>query len=200
MFGRSCAFHHSHFPTRTLDTRVADGGWCKYRLDRPVRVTSLESQPRHLAWPGYRGWSQQDSSDLIAREFVEFFPIVDSACVARGLSNCSRQLDSSGSTTPPSPLLCTATTTNAVRPTPAMMPSEPSLVFSSRENGLFEPLKVHETGWSPSNEEVTVAMNLELNGAWVASKTAAGGQRWDTSKVKFPRRVSFLCSMTSVVC
>lgn len=28
-----------------------------------------------------------------------------------------------------------------------------------------------------------MAMNLEMDGAWVASKTAPGGERWDTSKV-----------------
>lgn len=28
-----------------------------------------------------------------------------------------------------------------------------------------------------------MAMNLEMDGAWVASKTAPEGERWDTSKV-----------------
>lgn len=42
---------------------------------------------------------------------------------------------------------------------------------------------MHETDWSPSDKEVTVAMNLEMDGAWVASKAAPGGERWDTSKV-----------------
>ncbi|CAN0517592.1 unnamed protein product, partial [Ectocarpus sp. 12 AP-2014] len=51
------------------------------------------------------------------------------------------------------------------------------------ENGLSEPLKVHETEWSPSSRGVNVAMNLELDGSWVPSSNAPGGERWDTSKL-----------------
>ncbi|CAN0069334.1 unnamed protein product [Pylaiella littoralis] len=52
-----------------------------------------------------------------------------------------------------------------------------------QENGLSEPLAVHHTEWCPSTQDVKVAMNLELDGAWVASATAPGGERWDTSKL-----------------
>ncbi|CAM9545123.1 unnamed protein product, partial [Ectocarpus fasciculatus] len=51
------------------------------------------------------------------------------------------------------------------------------------ENGLSEPLKVHETEWSPSSRDVNVAMNLELDGSWVPSSDAPGGERWDASKL-----------------
>lgn len=52
-----------------------------------------------------------------------------------------------------------------------------------RENCLAVPLKVHDTAWGPPEKEIDVAMNLELDGAWVSSTTAPGQQRWDTSKV-----------------
>ncbi|CAM9804955.1 unnamed protein product [Choristocarpus tenellus] len=68
----------------------------------------------------------------------------------------------------------------------------------SRRHRLMRPVKVHPTPWTPSIGGVSVAMNLELDGAWVdcslCSRLMPGGrvrdegeeqrQRWDTSKVK----------------
>ena len=54
---------------------------------------------------------------------------------------------------------------------------------SRRSNGLEAPLRVHDTTWAPSEQEPRVALNLELDGAWVDSPASTGGRRWDTSKV-----------------
>lgn len=47
------------------------------------------------------------------------------------------------------------------------------------------PVHVHDTKWMPSRQNVHVAMNLELDGAWVESAASPGGKRWDASKVKY---------------
>lgn len=52
-----------------------------------------------------------------------------------------------------------------------------------RENGLAVPVRVHQTPWPSFADEVRVVMNLELDGAWVASERSPDGRRWDASKV-----------------
>lgn len=69
----------------------------------------------------------------------------------------------------------------------------------SREYGLAVPLKTHDTAWNPSEKDIKVVMDLELDGAWVESASSPGGQRWDTSKVGLlPCSVTVYCAAASM--